>query len=1024
MEFDVLSPDTKLEKKLVLEASAGTGKTFAIEHMVLRLLLEKKLFFPSIVILTFTKAATRELKRRIHSNMEKAICYLRQERKDFPYLIPWFAKKEEAIEILQQALSSFDQGMIFTIHGFCQRMLQEYPSAHGFCFPPIESKEKLISYVKEYFLQERISSLFSFEVDLFMHTYGKDWEGVIDLIMMHKIKDPLSLQEIGKKLFDLVHTLDKKRELSDHLDSFKKSKIDFPSLCEEVEIFSRLCERSDWDAFFSDFLQLCRKGLQLLSFFSLSNRKKKSDLVIPWWHDEVAPLLEKVNHLQRITDLIASDLQDKLYQFCLMHNLTTPDNLLLRMHTSVHVGNFAEEIAKRFSAAIIDEFQDTDSMQWEILSTLFNRPKHLFYLVGDPKQAIYGFRNADIYTYLQAKESMPKTAQLSHNFRSTAPLIEGINNLFSSLQFSLPQHKNNLSYQPLKAHKKGDSSTPAIHFFVASTPSSSKRWPSKEEEKKLFFPFIVQQLQKIDDLSQVAILVKDRYQGKEIQNYLQSHGIFSYWNNKKSLCDTLAAQALYDFFLATLSPFDESKIKRAFFGPYINLPLKELTDKDYLLFQELHQALKKDHFLFVRKFFALSFDGKTTILENMVAIEDLYEKTMAILELLFQEGSVINVVTLDHFFKSLKEKKSISLKSKEEGVEIVTIHMSKGLEYEIVFALGLYTRNKQKDNAFREEEEIDAEKERQLYVAMTRAKKKIYVPIAVDEKLKPIPKTAASPTELFLSQAIYNQPYAALVYEDVISYFCEKEKKLPITYTELPIPTEPTHKTKAQLAIQEPKISLKKQKEVQLCSYTSIHNKEVSLPNFSTETPACSGSDFGIFIHELLQKLLLMQENKKEYLEKRVKASIYHPYRQMIVEMVEKVLFSPIYSDIILSHLPLEQIFPEMVFQTGEEKERVWKGAIDLLFIHKQRYYLLDWKSNWLGDEKRDYETKAIEKVMDKEGYNLQANIYSKAVEKYLSQFENSYTFGGFFYIFLRGLKWNEGIYHFFPRGDDLCTIH
>lgn len=138
--FDVLSKETSILGNWFLQASAGTGKTFTIEHLVIRLLLEGDCRLDQILVVTFTRAAARELKTRIRAKLEKVI----EEKEAFPYLNDVFN-----LEKIEEALLVFDQAQIFTIHGFCQKMLQEYAFEAGLGFntepwtPQEEEKEAL-----------------------------------------------------------------------------------------------------------------------------------------------------------------------------------------------------------------------------------------------------------------------------------------------------------------------------------------------------------------------------------------------------------------------------------------------------------------------------------------------------------------------------------------------------------------------------------------------------------------------------------------------------------------------------------------------------------------------------------------------------------------------------------------------------------------------------------------------------------------------------------------------------------------
>ena len=146
--FDILSKETELQPRLFLEASAGTGKTFTIEHLVVRLLLETSLNLDEIVIVTFTRAATRELKDRIRSNLEQII----QKEVSFPYLEEISDLKRSKID---EALKNFDSAQIFTIHGFCSHLLKHFAFEAGTTLHLSEwTREEELWEIKQFFREQ------------------------------------------------------------------------------------------------------------------------------------------------------------------------------------------------------------------------------------------------------------------------------------------------------------------------------------------------------------------------------------------------------------------------------------------------------------------------------------------------------------------------------------------------------------------------------------------------------------------------------------------------------------------------------------------------------------------------------------------------------------------------------------------------------------------------------------------------------------------------------------------------------
>src|SRR5690606_15460837 len=124
------------------------------------------------------------------------------------------------------------------------------------------------------------------------------------------------------------------------------------------------------------------------------------------------------------------------------------------MQKAIDVPKFKAKVRQKYQAAIIDEFQDTDKVQWDIFQKLFiEEPLQALYLVGDPKQSIYRFRKADIYTYLAARVTLGEENAyvLDTNYRSSKSLVSALNALFERPFLYLPKLKEILPFYPVKA---------------------------------------------------------------------------------------------------------------------------------------------------------------------------------------------------------------------------------------------------------------------------------------------------------------------------------------------------------------------------------------------------------------------------------------------------------------------------------------------------------------------------------------------------------------------------------------------
>ncbi|HEY5260397.1 MAG TPA: UvrD-helicase domain-containing protein, partial [Rhabdochlamydiaceae bacterium] len=288
--------------------------------------------------------------------------------------------------------------------------------------------------------------------------------------------------------------------------SFKK--MTSPALLTQVKHFDSLlasgsCTPEQFDFFLKDAECFLEK-------FTLDNLKKKAAMPslgpLESMKRTLLPLIETASDTKKIIQRMAKECK-KAWE---KKDLYTPDRLLTAMQQALKEPLFVERVRKRYRAAIVDEFQDTDPIQWEIFQTLFlseEAPLSAVYLVGDPKQSIYAFRKADIYTYLAAQELLGADAvhHLDTNFRSDAPLIQGLNTLFSAAHWiTLPTANKILPYHCVKASARNpdrvfNDDKGSVHFFCGS--------------ERNFLPFIVSEIQALKD-QQIAILVKDRYQAE------------------------------------------------------------------------------------------------------------------------------------------------------------------------------------------------------------------------------------------------------------------------------------------------------------------------------------------------------------------------------------------------------------------------------------------------------------------------------------------------------------------------------
>lgn len=1077
--FDCLDAKTEIYGPHILEASAGTGKTFAIEHLFVRFLQEVDI--SEILVVTFTRKATRELKGRIFQNIEKALLDLKKEKSfSFDYLHS-FKRNEGGIDRLSEGLFSFDQSQIYTIHGFCQRMLSEHFLQAGTYLQPDSSesvvKEKLLIHI-----QENLSFL-GFHPHQFQTLLRKlgGIDTLCEKLLYEYPKTPIEiktcaevLELLNEKLLLMPDFFEKDiEECLAFFPSYKKTGFsDYESFALQLEkLFSVLGKKLCSEEEFGFFI---KTKLSLLCFLDPQNLKKNKEphhfSSLTWAQKEILPLIEEAVDANSLFSSLYRTLFPTIDKIHEKEGFFPPDRILDKMEKMVFQEEFYHEVRKRYKVLIIDEFQDTDPIQWSIFENLFLKEPYLkaLYLVGDPKQSIYRFRNADLYTYLRAQEKVGTSAlfHLSSNFRSHESLVSSLNALFSppfaKKWLTLPKTDSHLNYLPVEAKAKQeglDDHLAPLHFFVAEE-HAKRTVPSKETEGKKLFPFIYNEIIRLKKEGyqdkDFAILVKDRYQAARVKEYLEKRGLCTLCHTTNDLRQSSIYTALKDFFEMIIFFPNDSMMKKVLLGPFFQLSFEELLSFEksdfyssiYKNFSALKDVLEKEglssffSFLFTTRF----FEEEKTIIDQICKKDlNLFYEFIQLIELIMDlyEGPCENLFLLFEEIEklSLSEEERLKLQATnlENAVEIITIHMSKGLEYTIVFALGLASRvNPDPTLSEQELKELDAEKMRQLYVALTRAKKRVYVPYIIDLSKKMLSLGQRASIEIFLQKA------SGLEYLDqhsLKSVLQKINKEVSLSYLEEKIIQTIGVRKLFSYSYENRSLNISSEKIFSFSSllikgsylekdekepFQSLSSVEVPLVGLLEEPPA--GPQTGTFLHEVLEKVLLnpyLREDQELFSlikEKSVKTDL-QKHDKALFQMVKNALYLPLFEKESLSiqslsndHMHVEMDFFYPLRKEGKIQDYL-KGIIDLAFYHDGKYYLVDWKSNYL---EKGYNFKAMQETVIEHEYDLQASIYVEAFRRFIENvekksFEN--VFGGAYLIFLRGIGVESdsktGIYQF-----------
>lgn len=763
-DFDLTS--SPLEGTHCISASAGTGKTFTISHLFLRLLLEKKMPVESILVVTFTEAATEELKERIRRLILEAISVLNNNAFDdspVSSIVSANCRKysiEFTKELLYTALHSFDQSAIHTIHSFCLRILKDNAFESGMRFDTELIKNQdmlLIETVQDFW---RLS--FYNESRLFLSwLLNQNWSPQRFYNIARNNVTPLDLKIIPEK--QMVETI---KEEKSFIESYKKVSHTWDIMKKEISgillstnsLHKKKYKKENIPVYLNaldTFLSLgyAKTGLfKNFNKFTSTEIEKSTNKGQPHpkhvFFDYCTELFEKALSLQSLFEQKLLSYKFDLFLYLRKHlhikkqdsNVLSFDDLLINLYTALlqNTGpRLISSVRNKFHAALIDEFQDTDSMQYSIFKFLFSDISTPLFLIGDPKQAIYSFRGADIFTFLKAADNTPVYNQytLRTNFRSEKNLIHALNTLFTNTKF--PFIFNDIPYFPIDNPVKSttellittDDGCPLppldIWFF------SSELFSNKKESKQVHNPIkkeiatelicgavsnrVVNLLlhgiitdSSIDSTSRpiapddIAILVRTRDQARLMHETLTSANIPAVLYNADNIFDTIDALEINHILHAVAFPYRHGYIKTALCTALMGIDgdtfyelmrNDELVNKYYEEFRELHEQWIKYGFMFMFSAFIRKYRIRKKILSvpdgerhltNVLHIQDILQE--------FSTNNHVTHVQVVNWFSSQinpdsprLEEHELRLDKDDKSVKILTIHRSKGLEFPVVF---------------------------------------------------------------------------------------------------------------------------------------------------------------------------------------------------------------------------------------------------------------------------------------------------------------------------------------------------
>jgi exodeoxyribonuclease V beta subunit len=800
----------------LIEASAGTGKTYTIAGLFVRLIIELGLTVDQILVVTYTKAATEELKTRIRNKLLQTRQGFVGGKSDDPLVAALIRNDENrhrAVRVLGDAIVDYDQASIYTIHGFCQRILHENAFETGNLYDtelitdPTEIYREVaddfwrirfynapLEFIRFAAAEYRVTGPSYFfrlhtgvhaldldvlpsieepaldKLEKYRNTYrliAAEWKPARSAVMTLLKDDALNAQKYGslssKKGFPVLRTRDGRvAALTAAMDRF----VDRQS--ERFPLFK------DFEKFTATYLAAATRRNRrppAHPFFDLCDRlhSKAEEL-----QSEMAQrlLFLKAEYFRYAQSELATRKAAKNIQFY--------DDLLMTVHRALENdagANLLDSIRHKYKAALVDEFQDTDTIQYKIFSKIFGGPQYLLFMIGDPKQSIYSFRGADIFSYMTAASRADSKYTLHQNWRSDAGLIKAVNTIFSRCRD--PFLFNEIKFEQGRAGNReepaaGPAKPPLNLCFL---PATGDKPVNKTDAVHSIAAAVADEIARLISCEQgpvapgdIAVLVRTNRQAQLIQNNLSQRQVPCVLYSSGNIFDSREAMEM-ERVLAGIAEYQyEERFRSALTTDMIGVCAAELDAADdepdrwerrrtgfKAYFDEWH----RDGFV---RMFRL-FMAREGIKSRLLAFTDGDRRLTNVLhltEILHQEATD-NRRTMTGLLKWLSDQRQpaaprleehqLRLESDALAVKIVTIHKSKGLEYRVVFCpfswegstlrkgqqivfhnqdaerrlsldLGSDHLNRHKVQA---QHELLAENLRVLYVAITRAKSHCYL---------------------------------------------------------------------------------------------------------------------------------------------------------------------------------------------------------------------------------------------------------------------------------------------------------
>lgn len=1140
--FDYLN--SFINKINLIESSAGTGKTNIISLLYLRFLLniniESKYFsnllINNILIVTFTDLASLEIKNRILNNIRnlKESCinnYCINENIDI--IFNYIKNIPNIVNLLNQIENNIDYTSIFTIHGFCKKII-----FNNFIEFNISYNCKILS--DEYNLIYELTicywynnlSLLKENILLIILKYWSNYNFLFnDIIKIYNFNNIKC--NFKKKIFNSIENcyfsilnyiiffkkewLLNNKYLYNYLLKFKDKMF---SLLELKNLFLQInfwAKSKTLDFYIPKILYKLRYKFFLYNYKYTYFNKDYTLLYLD-------SLLYKLNDLYNYILLdclkfikINIKLRKKEKLLISFDDLINKFNKFLNNNNNLFLINY---IRKNYPIILIDEFQDTDINQYCIFKKIYIKNSSKFktkmILIGDPKQLIYSFRGANIFSYMYAKKNIKYIYTCNINWRSSYYLNKSFNYIFTRV-------KNFFLYKYINYVKlKSDLNNKNLYILKNNCIDNSIKFHIFKDLKYKNLKFNLAKycaIKLIKLLSNKNIYILDKYKNKRnlypsdfcilvysntdikiILDVFKNFNLPIFYNyTKDSIFNTKESEDIIYILKCILFPISKINIRNilltSLFG-YSILNINFYIDNDNYfnkLIEEFYLYYDIWNKFGIYSMIKYIIKKKKKIVNNILNKNDYINNILHLSEILQNIYLKLNdkFLLLKWLENKVINKKNIFKKRyyirsnfyNKESINISTIHKSKGLQYNIVwlpFLIKLKINNRfyyfynRKNLSFNLDlyktyygkflmmEEIISEEIRLFYVAITRSiyqcnifiydydiNNKIFYSKYINNILGIKEKNSFINLNSYIKSNInykyilikFLNLYKYIKYNKNIFFNIKKSKKKVLKFKEF--------------VIKRNKFILNYSNIKKKISYLNNYIKN----NINNNNFLLRGKNIGNFFHNIIENINFknFNFNIKFLLFKLNEFNIDKKYFFLIKNILFNLLNVKLNNlNINLCSLNKINIYKEFNFFLYVYKKFSFinylniiskydlisrkcinnnlnfnfygflNGIIDLIFYYNNKYYIIDFKTNWIDSHYSSYNYRNMFELMCKNRYDIQYQIYSLALHKFLKMKYNNYcyknNFGGIYYIFLRGIfldtnnKSLTGIYFIKPK--------